>query len=261
MLKKIIIVIDIVKSGIEALKILKNRGYRLIYIRPLEGSFINVVKLSSDHMNQIYELCNEVLIIDCLKKELINDKIAFLKKKYEVTAIINFAETSLELISEIAFENSLDTLNPSVMKNILNKNILRENNILQVEKRFTAIEQDPPKTEEEKTGDLFRGVDVFFVVENAFGYLLERNDELSAANERTSHEIDANRRMITQLEENIERNENRISELKQEILEAEKRKAQIESRLMDIQRGTDGQRMDSEIERRLQAFFVADTIL
>jgi hypothetical protein len=130
--------------------------------------------------------------------------------------------------------------------------ILRENNILQVEKRFSAIEQDPPETEEEKTGDLFRGVDVFFVVENAFGYLLERNDELSAANERTSNEIDANRRMITQLEEKIERNENRISELKQEILEAEKRKAQIESRLMDIQRGTDGQSIDSEIERRLQ---------
>jgi predicted RNase H-like nuclease (RuvC/YqgF family) len=58
--------------------------------------------------------------------------------------------------------------------------------------------------------------------------------------------------MITQLEEKIERNENRISELKQEILEAEKRKAQIESRLMDIQRGTDGQSIDSEIERRLQ---------
>lgn len=130
--------------------------------------------------------------------------------------------------------------------------ILRENNILQVEKRFSAIEQDPPETEEEKTGDLFRGVDVFFVVENAFGYLLERNDELTAANERTNNEIAANRRMITQLEEKIERNENRISELKQEILEAEKRKAQIESRLMDIQRGTDGQNIDSEIERRLQ---------
>ena len=130
--------------------------------------------------------------------------------------------------------------------------ILKANNILQIEKKFAAIEQDPPETEEEKTGDLFRGVDIFFVVENAFGYLLERNNTLSAENERVQNEIAANRQLIRELETRIELNEQKISALKLEILEAEKRKAQIESRLLDINRGTDGQEIDSEIERRLR---------
>lgn len=130
--------------------------------------------------------------------------------------------------------------------------ILKRNNITQVEKRFTAIEQDPPANEEEKKGDLFRGIDMFFVVANAFGYLLERNDELRAENEEKRQSIEANRILIRQLEEKIARNENQISNLKQEIVEAEKRKAQIESRLIDIQRGSQGQPIDSEIERRLQ---------
>ena len=111
--------------------------------------------------------------------------------------------------------------------------ILQDLNITEVRYDFYAIEQSTEAAKSQKEGDRnYRGVDVFFRLNNVFSYLLDHIDQIDLEIQNLKDKMNIGKRRISLIEQ-----QKRKDELQLKKLQVEKRK--LEERLLKIKQYKD----------------------